>query len=96
MRFSPRALKLVAVSLPDLGDSMPVAMHAMHRTMLPHLSAANLWQVRSESDQEAPCSTAPHTMHHTIHRTMHRTMLPHLFAANLWHVLCSGTLCFDF
>ncbi|CAI7883079.1 unnamed protein product [Closterium sp. NIES-53] len=39
------ALKLVAVSLPDLGDSMPVAMHAMHRTMLPHLSAANLWQL---------------------------------------------------
>ncbi|CAI5475600.1 unnamed protein product [Closterium sp. Yama58-4] len=39
------ALKLVAVSLPDLGDSMPAAMHAMHRTMLPHLTAANLWQL---------------------------------------------------
>ncbi|CAI5501624.1 unnamed protein product [Closterium sp. Naga37s-1] len=39
------ALKLVAVSLPDLGDSMPAAMHAMHHTMLPHLSAANLWQL---------------------------------------------------
>ncbi|CAI5492374.1 unnamed protein product [Closterium sp. Naga37s-1] len=39
------ALKLVAVSLPDLGDSMPAAMHDMHRTMLPHLSAANLWQL---------------------------------------------------
>ncbi|GJP64608.1 hypothetical protein CLOP_g21582 [Closterium sp. NIES-67] len=39
------SLKLVAVSLPDLGGAMHHAMHAMYRTMHPHLSAANLWQL---------------------------------------------------
>ncbi|CAI5991036.1 unnamed protein product [Closterium sp. NIES-65] len=48
------------VSLPDLGDSMPAAMHAMHRTMLPHLSAANLWQLDGRPMGEAIGAGAAH------------------------------------
>ncbi|CAI5985643.1 unnamed protein product [Closterium sp. NIES-64] len=58
------ALKLVAVSLPDLGDSMPAAMHAMHRTMLPHLSAANLWQLDGRPMGEAIVGRSPYEWGH--------------------------------
>ncbi|XP_024534307.1 uncharacterized protein LOC9642427 [Selaginella moellendorffii] len=38
-------LKLVAVSVPDLGDSMISSMTSMYESMKPYVKCANLWQL---------------------------------------------------
>lgn len=45
LRYSMQSLKLIAVSLPDLGDSMISTMWDLYGVMRPELNSLNIWQM---------------------------------------------------